>query len=338
MRIACTFQTWPADPVWVRRTAAEAEQVGLDIFGLPETGHDPVVALAYAAAETTNIALATTVAIAFARNPMSVAMLSNDMQQMTGGRFILGLGSQIQPNITKRYSMPWGRPAERMRQFIFCVKEIQNAWREDRSPKVRTSMFRHTFSMPFYEPERPLHPPAPVALAAVGPRMCRTAGLVADVCSGHLLSTADYYAKVSSPAVREGESESGRPAGSCQYSKWVGVVTGSDEREMELAAEAAKRDLAVHLSTPSYQVDLPDGYQGLRQRLSEMLLLRDFESMVPLIDDDLLRRFFVVGEPESLGERLAARVHEGVDILCVAPPKPLSPLVLGPAVKHLKGL
>ena len=140
------------DPLALGRRAAEAEAEGFDGIGASETRHDPFLSLALAARETTRIELLSTVAVAFARNPMTVAQSAYDLQAISGGRFLLGLGSQVQPHIEKRFSMPWSKPAPRMAEFVRAVRAIWTTWQTGEPLRFRGEFYTHTLMTPFFSP------------------------------------------------------------------------------------------------------------------------------------------------------------------------------------------
>src|SRR5271163_5240721 len=119
------------DPGGIADAARQAEATGYDGVWSAETAHDPFVPIAIGAAATETLEFGTGIAVAFARNPMTLAVLANDLQLLSRGRFMLGMGSQIKPHITKRFSMPWSHPAPRMRELILAIRAIWNTWDGD---------------------------------------------------------------------------------------------------------------------------------------------------------------------------------------------------------------
>src|SRR5689334_1296931 len=176
MKVDFTLLGQPGD--W--DVAVAAEQHGYDCAWMPETNHDPFPPLAIAASQTEKIQLGTAIAVTFARNPMSMAVVANDLQLYSEGRFLLGVGSQVKAHITKRFSMPWSAPAERMREFILAMRAIWQSWATGERLRFEGEFYRHTLMTPFFNPgPNPFGSP-PVILAGVGPRMTQIAGEVAD--------------------------------------------------------------------------------------------------------------------------------------------------------------
>src|SRR3954447_1870489 len=159
-----------ASPLEVEEAAARAERAGYDGFGAPETRHDVFPALTLAARATETITLQSSIAVAFARNPMNLAVLANDLQLISGGRFQLGLGSQVQAHIERRFAMPWSRPAARMAEFVAAVRAIWASWHTGDRLSFRGEFYRHTLMTDFFNPgPNPFGNP-PILLAAVGER------------------------------------------------------------------------------------------------------------------------------------------------------------------------
>ena len=294
--------------------AREAEQAGYDGLWVAETGHDPFVALALAAARTERIELGTGIAVAFARNPMSMAMLANDLQIYSKGRFLLGLGSQIKPHIEKRFSMTWSHPAARMREYILAMRAIWEAW-NDRTPLAfRGDFYTHTLMSPFFDPGPNPHGTPKVLLAAVGSRMTEVAGEVADGLIVHGFTTERYLREVTLPALERGLALSGRARADVQISLPGFVVTGETPEEVQATTDAVKAQIAFYGSTPAYKVVLDlHGWGDLQAELNSLSKRGEWVEMGRLIDDDILRTFAVVCEPGEVPAQVVARFGDIVD-------------------------
>jgi probable F420-dependent oxidoreductase len=186
------------------------EKAGYDGLWASESAHDPFLPLVLAAEHSERIELGTAIAVAFARSPMQLAYTAHDLQAYSGGRFTLGLGSQIRPHIERRFSMPWSHPAPRMREFIMALRAIWSAWNDGTKLSFRGEFYSHTLMTPFFAP-----PPAPggapkVFLAAVGEVMTAVAGEVADGLLVHAFSTERYLREVTLPALGRGLARAGR--------------------------------------------------------------------------------------------------------------------------------
>src|SRR3954464_8578094 len=221
--------------------ARELEELGYDGLLTAETGHDAFIPLVLAAEHTERIELATGIAVAFARTPMVLAYTANDLQQMSGGRFILGLGSQIKPHIEKRFSMPWSHPARRMREYILALQAIWSAWNEQTPLKFEGEFYRHTLMTPFFAPPPNQFGAPKVFLAAVGEKMTEVAGEVADGIIIHGFTTERYVKEVTMPAIERGLASAQRDRSTFEVSGPLFVVTGTDEQSFEQAAAATRQ-------------------------------------------------------------------------------------------------
>src|SRR6202034_1698743 len=187
-----------------------AEDAGLDGVWTTETSRDPFLPLLLTADRSRTLTLGTAIAVAFARNPMTVAATANDLQSFSSGRFVLGLGSQVKAHVQRRFSMPWSEPAARMREFVLALRAIWAAWSDDSRLDFRGEFYQHTLVTPMFTPDRNPWGPPPVLLAAVGPRMTTVAAEVADGLIVHGFTTARYLREVTWPLIEEGLSKSGR--------------------------------------------------------------------------------------------------------------------------------
>ena len=227
-------------PLDLETAAVAAEQAGYDGVIAPETQHDPFVALALVARATERITLTTGIAVAFARNPMTTAMAANDIQLISQGRLILGLGSQVKAHIERRFSMPWSQPAARMREYVEAVRAIWEAWQTGERLKFQGEFYSHTLMSPFFDPGPNPHGTPPIWIAAVGEGMAETAGRVADGVIGHGFTTRRYLTEVSLPAVKRGQDAAGREAGSVGYSVSPFVAIGGDQKTLDAAVAAVR--------------------------------------------------------------------------------------------------
>ena len=181
--------------------ARDLEEQGYDGLVTAELGNDPFFPMLLAAEHTERIQLITSIAVAFSRNPMTVAVQANDLQSLSGGRFVLGLGSQIKPHIEKRFSMPWSKPAARMREFVLAMRAIWDCWYEGTKLDFRGEFYSHTLMTPMFTPTDNTHGAPRVVIAAVGPKMTEVAGEVADGMLVHAFTTERYLREITHPAV-----------------------------------------------------------------------------------------------------------------------------------------
>jgi probable F420-dependent oxidoreductase len=315
-----------------REAAAEAERAGYAGAWTSEITHDPFVALGLAAVATDSIELGTAIVVAFARNPMSLAMQANDVQLLSRGRLLLGLGSQIRPHITRRFSMPWSQPAMRMREFIKALRVIWSCWNDGTKLEFRGEFYKHTLMTPFFNPGPNPHGAPRVLLAGVGEAMTAVAGEVADGFLCHGFTTERYLREITVPALdRHGRLERLEVVGS------PFVVTGRTEQELETARRGVREQIAFYGSTPAYRAVLKlHGWDGLGDQLHEMSLQGRWQEMGTIIDDDVLNTFAVVAEPGAVAAELLRRYGDVMTRMSLYTPYALDPAVTAQIVAELR--
>jgi probable F420-dependent oxidoreductase len=292
----------------------ELEAAGYDGAITAETSHDPFFPLLLAAEHSTRIELATSIAVAFARSPMTLANLAHDLNSYSKGRFILGLGSQIQPHITKRFSMPWSHPAPRMRELILAMRAIWACWYEAKKLEFRGEFYTHTLMTPMFTPLDTKYGVPKVFLAAVGPLMTEVAGETADGMIAHGFTTERYLRGVTLPALERGLVKSGRKRSEFQLAFPAFVVTGANEKAWMDQRKAVCKQIAFYGSTPAYRPVLElHGWGGLQTELNSLSKQGQWDTMGQLIDDKILEAFAIVGTPDEIIPRLKARYGDAVD-------------------------
>ncbi|MFP4512854.1 MAG: LLM class F420-dependent oxidoreductase [Acidimicrobiales bacterium] len=288
--------------------AQQAQQRGYDGVWSAETSHDPFMPLLLAAEHTDRIELGTAIAVAFARNPMTLATTAWDLQAFSGGRFTLGLGSQIKPHITRRFSMEWSHPAPRMREMILAIRAIWDCWTNDTKLDFRGDFYSHTLMTPFFNPGPNPHGDAKIFIAGVGPLMTKVAGEVCDGFLVHPFTTDAYLRDITVPALEEGMAISGRQRSDFEVSLTAFVVTGTDEAEIDKAKAAARGQLAFYGSTPAYRPVLEHhGWGELQTELNRLSKQGAWQEMAGLIDDEMLATFAVIAEPDQVAAGLKER-------------------------------
>jgi probable F420-dependent oxidoreductase len=295
----------------VPANAREAEAAGYAGVWTAETSHDPFLPLLLAAEHTEKLELGTSIAVAFARSPMTLANTAWDLQAYSKGRFILGLGSQIKPHITKRFSMEWSHPAPRMRELVLAMRAIWETWLTGAKLDFRGEFYTHTLMTPFFTP------PASdldgfgvpkVFLAGVGELMTEVAGEVCDGFICHGFTTEKYLREVTIPALERGRAKAGKSMDDFEIIGPSFVVTGSTEEELEAAAAGTRQQIAFYGSTPAYRNVLDiHGWGGLQDELNTLSKQGEWAKMGTLIDDEVLNTFAVVGAPEAIAPELSRR-------------------------------
>jgi probable F420-dependent oxidoreductase len=291
--------------------ARELEEAGYSGAWSAETSHDPFFPLLLGAEHTETLELGTSIAVAFARNPMTLANIGWDLQAFSKGRFILGLGSQIKPHITKRFSMEWSHPAPRMREMILAIRAVWDTWENGTPLAFRGDFYTHTLMTPFFAPDR-----AELAgfgvpkifLAGVGELMTEVAGEVCDGFICHGFTTERYLREVTIPALERGRAKAGKTMEGFEIIGPSFIVTGSDEQQMSAAAKGTRQQIAFYGSTPAYRgvLDL-HGWGDLQDELNTLSKRGEWEAMGDLITDEVLEAFAVVGAPETVAPELHKR-------------------------------
>jgi probable F420-dependent oxidoreductase len=303
-----------SDPAEIARVAKELEEVGYDGALSAETNHDPFLPLVIAAEHTERLELGTGIAVAFARNPMTLANIGYDLQAFSRGRFRLGLGSQIKAHIEKRYSMDWSHPAARMRELVLAMRAIWGCWNDGTPLEFRGEFYRHTLMTPFFNPgPNPYGDPA-IHLAAVGQRMTEVAGEVCDGIILHAFTTARYVREVTIPALERGWAKTGKQRADFEISGPMFVVSGTNDEELERAMRGTKEQIAFYGSTPAYRGVLElHGWGDLQDELNRLSKQGEWTAMGELISDDILDAFAVTAAPEDVPKAMMERYDGMVD-------------------------
>jgi probable F420-dependent oxidoreductase len=317
-----------ADLADVPHVAAELEAAGFDGLYTAEGPHEPFLALALAAEATSRATLFSNIAVAFARSPLDLAQTANDLQAAARGRFVLGVGSQIRPHITRRFSMPWHQPVEQMRDLVQAIKAIQASW-QDRTPLAyRGSHYRHTLMTPFFDPGPTPFGSPPVWVAGLGPRMTRVAAEVGDGLLVHPFHSGPFVRDRVVPAVTDGLTAAGRPRDAFTLSVVAIVCTGHTDEELALATAGVRQLLAFYASTPAYRVALePHGWADLQTELNELTKAGRWAELPARVTDEMLRTLAVCGAPEEIGALVAARYGGHADRVGLSMPYPVTPAV-----------
>jgi probable F420-dependent oxidoreductase len=295
--------------------AAELERAGFGGLWTIETVRDPYLQLAQAGPATQRSLLGTAVAVAFARSPMTTALCAHDLQRLSNGRFRLGLGSQVRAHITRRFSMPWSQPVERMRDYVHAVRAIWTAWNEDAPLDFRGQFYEHTLMTPYFNPGPSGFVDPPVLLGGVGPRMIALAGEIADgyVCGP--LTSALTFRERTLPTLAVN-----RPF---ELVVMPLVVTGVDSAQSARVAAATRARIAFYASTPAYRDVLAQhGWAAVSERLHAMSVRGEWDAMAAQISDEILDTFAIVAEPDAVAAAIRSRfgtadraiVHSAADL------------------------
>jgi len=316
--------------------ARRIEELGYDGAFTFEGPHDPFFPLLLAARETSRIELSTAVAIAFARTPMLLANIGWDLQAFSRGRFILGLGSQIRAHIERRFSMPWSRPAARMRELVLALRAIWDCWNEGRRLDFRGEFYTHTLMTPFFDPGKNPYGNPKLFVAGVGPKMTEVAGEVGDGFFTHPFNTVRSVRELTLPALERGLARAGRARGDFEISYQVMVVSGPDDRTRELADRAVRGQIAFYGSTPAYRPVLESGGWGdLQPELNRLSKEGRWQEMTALVGDDILEAVAVVAPPGELAARVRERCADFADRVSLVAPYAQEPDLFADVAREL---
>lgn len=309
-------------PERIADLAREAEQRG-HVRGLfvAEAAHDPFIALTMASTAAKRIELGTSIAVAFARTPMELAYSAYDLQRLTGGRFVLGLGSQIKPHITRRYAMPWSDPALRMREYVGALRAIWASWQTGERLSFEGDYYQHTLMPPLFSPG-PLEVPDPrIWLAAVGPKMVEAAGATADGIICHPLLSRGYLEEVLAPQVASARAANERSSEPFEFSTLVMVATGRTEEALAEAVTGVRKQIGFYASTPAYAPVLEHhGWGDLHTEANALTKANRWDDLASLVDQEVLRTFAVVGELAEVGPAFRQRFAGLADRATVSMP------------------
>jgi probable F420-dependent oxidoreductase len=288
--------------------AAAYERLGVDGLWSYETAHDPFLPLLVAAETTERVSLGTAIAVAFARSPFALAQTAWDLQRASGGRLLLGLGTQVRAHVERRFSAAFEHPAARIVDYIRCIRAIWNTFQSGATPAYEGRFYRFTLISDFFNPGPIEQPDIPISLAGVGERMARAAGEVADGFHVHPLHSRGYLQDVVRPAIAAGARAAGRNPAEVELITSVLIVTGESEAERAAAERYACQQIAFYASTPSYRPLLAyHGLETLGRELSGLARERRFADMAIRVPDALLEAVAVSAAPGRLGEAIRAR-------------------------------
>lgn len=301
----------------VRAVAAEAawaESMGYDGVASSDTAHDPFMALTLAATATARVTLETHVAIAFPRSPMVVAYTARDLQDLSGGRFRLGLGTQVKGHIERRFATTWEAPGPKLREYIQALRHIWQSWDSGEQLDFQGRFYRFSLMTPFFSPGPGLHSPPPIFNAAVNGYNCRVAGEVSDGLVLHTFTSAEYARRVVKPSIAAGAKRAGRNPADIKVNGGGFIVTGGSNAAVQAAIAETRRRIAFYASTRTYFPVLEcHGFTEIGQRLHRLSLEGKWEEMGGLVSDEMLDAFAVVGEYDEIADKLLARYRGLVD-------------------------
>ena len=302
--------------------ARRLEALGVDAVFVGETQHNPFLPLTLVAEHTRRLTLGTSVAIAFPRVPHVTANIAWDLARYSGGRFVLGLGTQVKAHNERRFSVPWAPPGPRLRDYIACMRAIWDSWQHGTKPAYEGEFYHYRLTSPFFNPGPIEHPDIPVIISAANPFNARLAGEVCDGITIHPFATFRTIREALIPALHEGARAAGRDLAALRVQGSGFVVTGRDARAVDAAREATRRQIAFYASTRSYaHVMRLHGWEEQAAHLHRLSVDGEWDAMPRVITDDMLEEFCVIGTWDELPAAMRAKLSGLVTQLTI----PLDP-------------
>ena len=252
--------------------------------------------------------LMTSIAVAFARNPMNLAYLGNDLQNLSEGRFILGLGAQVKAHIERRFSMPWSKPASRMREMVQAIRAIWDCWQTGEKLQFEGEFYQHTLMSPVFAPQPNAYGLPKIFVAGVGPVMTEVAAEVGDGYFLHPFNTQRSTDELSLAAIDRGLAKANKSRADYEVAAQVITATGLDEETMAAAVASARNQIAFYASTPAYLPVLAcHGWEQLHADAQQIIRQGAWDQLNDLIVDEILHTFAVVGTPAEVADKIRAR-------------------------------
>lgn len=307
-----------ADLADIPRVAEELTEAGADGLFTFEGPRDPFLPLAVAATVPGAELLYPNLAIALPRSPLNLAQLAWDLQRASGGRLMLGLGTQVRRHVVDRYGAHWESPVEQMREWLGAIRAVMAAW-QDRTPLAFEGRWtRHTYMPPLFDPGPLPSDPPPLVIGAVGPRMLALATDAADGVLVHPFSTEQTLREHTLAAIGQGLAEAGRSRSDFLVIGQAMVATGRDETELAAALGRARAQVGFYASTPAYRVMLDvHGWGDLQPQLQALVREKRWSDLAAAVPDEVLAAFVCIGSPQEAAAQLRRR-STGVDRLALS--------------------
>jgi probable F420-dependent oxidoreductase len=298
----------PVDIARVGEDARRAEALGYDGVVTEETKDDPFIIMALAAQATSRVGLATAVAVAFPRSPTITALSAWNLQQLSRGRFTLGLGSQVKGHIERRYGMRWSAAGPWLRDYVGALRAIWACWQNGTKLDFDSEHYKLSLMVPLFAPAPIEHPQIPVQLAAVNPYMCQVAGEVADGIRAHPIATPRYIAEVMLPAARRGAAKAGRDLAGFAMCVNPLIATAPERAGLAEPVRDVRARVAFYASTPAYLTAFEtQGHGEVAQQLQTLSRAQRWEEMPGFVDDEMLDAYAVIGTHDEIAAKLKAR-------------------------------
>jgi probable F420-dependent oxidoreductase len=302
----------------IAEAARRLEDAGYDSVVTPEAGHDPFLPLMTIAEHTSRLRFGTGVAIAFPRSPMVTAQIAWDLQRFSGGRFMLGLGTQVKGHNERRYSTAWpSPPGPRLKEYILCMKAIFKTFQSNARPDYTGQHYQFTLISPFFNPGANAgEGHVPIYISAVNKYNCRLVGEVCDGIRMHAFNTQKYTDEVIIPAIKAGAQKAGRKFEDIDIVGGAFVITGANEEEVEKAKAPVRQQLSFYASTRAYHPVLEThGWEETGQKLFRLSMEGNWPEMARGITDEMLEHFAIIGTYDELLPKIKERYQGTVTTL-----------------------
>jgi probable F420-dependent oxidoreductase len=291
--------------------ARRTQAFGFDGLLFTETGRTAYLNAAVASQAAPGLELSTGVAVAFPRSPFVTAATAWELQEATGGRFRLGLGTQVRTHVVRRYGMEFEHPGPRLQDYVLAVKACFEAFRSG-----KLNHHGKFYNLDFITPQwsaGPIDPPDPkVDVAAVNPWMLRMAGEVADGVHVHPLGEPGYLARHVVPNVADGAEKSGRAASDIAVIVPVMTIVGDSDEQRHEERELVRASMSFYGSTPNYAFIWDEaGFEGTTARIREKQKAGDFNGMATQITDEHIATFATESTWDGLADALIEK-YDGI--------------------------
>lgn len=329
----------PDDWASIRRSATGAEAAGFDAVASPEIANDPFVTLTVAAGATERVGLRSAICVAFPRSPMVTANVAWDLNEGSGGRFGLGLGTQVKGHNERRFSVPWSAPAARLSEYVESLRAIWHCWQHGGPLQYEGEHYQFTLMTPEFRHAPTEHGPIPVYTAAVRPAMMRLAGRVSDGVRLHGFCTRRYLETVALPNLEKGLAARGRKRENFEICGGGFICTGPDEESVAKQLEWVRYRIAFYGSTRTYgPVFAAHGWQDLGAKLHHMSKTGQWKKMAAEISDDVVREFAAVGTYDVLAPEIERRFGGISDAVELGFAPDADPAAIGEAVAGIQDI
>jgi probable F420-dependent oxidoreductase len=298
----------------VAAAAKAAEDMGFDALWTAETSHDPFFPLVLAAEHTRRIKLGTSIAVAFPRSPMVLAQIGWDLQAQSGGRFILGLGTQVKGHNERRFGVKWEHPGPKLREMIQMIHAIWDCWQNGTRPDFHGKFYNFSLMTPFFNPGPIEHPRPSIYIAGVNEYICRLAGELCDGFHAHPFHSLKYLDDVVRPNIEQGLKKAGRTRRDIAISSTAFVITGNNRDEIEAAKGPVRQQISFYASTRTYIGVLEaHGWGDTCYRLNEKAAKGDWAGMAEEISDEMLEVYAVTGTYDDIADKVKKKYDGYLD-------------------------